>query len=87
MRKLVTKAALAAGIAVAALPLGVASAGATPAAPEPAQQVGTAGMKFYDDYWTLKSCKTVGNWGLKKGKWSVYECQFSGWDWDLYYDK
>ncbi|MFK0244638.1 hypothetical protein ACIQUM_08065 [Amycolatopsis azurea] len=87
MRKAISRAALATGIAVAALPLGMASANAAPAAAEPAQQVGTAGMKFYDDYWTLKSCKTVGKWGLKIGKWSVYECQFSGWDWDLYYDK
>jgi hypothetical protein len=43
-------------------------------------------MKFYDDYWTLNECVTVGDWGLDHGKWTVYDCQFSGWDYDLYYD-
>jgi hypothetical protein len=46
----------------------------------------TPEMKFYDDYWTLEECTTVGNWGLDYGKWTVYDCQFSGWDYDLYYD-
>lgn len=72
-------AGLAAGPAQATTP-----SQSTPAATS--SGVTPSGMKFYDDYWTLKSCKTVGQWGLDTGKWTVYTCQSSPWDWDLYYD-
>jgi hypothetical protein len=76
-KKLIGKAAaVTAGAAIAAVTFGVA----------PASAEGQSGMKFYDDYWTLAECLTVGDWGLDHGKWTVYDCQFSGWDYDLYYD-
>ncbi|MFI7672328.1 hypothetical protein [Actinophytocola sp. NPDC049390] len=78
-KKLIAKAAsVTAGAAIAAVSFGIA-----PASAAPAEQ---SGMKFYDDYWTLDECVTVGDWGLDHGKWTVYDCQFSGWDYDLYYD-
>lgn len=73
-------AAVAGGVALALGVLGVAPA-VTTASAEPVPE-----MKFYDDYWTLQECVTVGEWGLSHGKWTVYDCQESPWDWDLYYD-
>lgn len=46
---------------------------------------GDGHMKFYDDYWTLAECRKVGEQGRAQGKWSFYTCQYSGWDYDLYY--
>jgi hypothetical protein len=86
-------AALTAGAAIAAIPFTTASAGAAtaqPAQPATSQQQqtgpGAQEMKFYDDYWTLSECKSVGQWGLDNGKWTVYDCQESPVDYDLYYD-
>jgi len=65
----------------------VSGAGAANAAtPAPSPQVKTNGMTFYDDFWTLDGCKTAGEWGLDEGKWTLYDCQESPWDWDLYVD-
>ncbi len=75
-KKLIAKAAsVTAGAAIAAVSFGI-----TPASAEASE------MKFYDDFWTLEGCVTVGEWGLDHGKWTLYDCQFSGWDYDLYYD-
>jgi hypothetical protein len=77
-------AAVATGVAIAAVSFGAAPASATTGTAQTPPTV--AEMKFYDDYWTLEECTTVGDWGLNVGKWTVYDCQFSGWDYDLYYD-
>ena len=87
-----TKAAvLAASVAVAGITLSTSPASAAgDAQPSNAQssnsRVGTTGMEFYDDFWTKDECTTVGDWGLDHGKWTVYDCQESLWDWDLYVD-
>lgn len=81
-------AVMAAGAAVMSLGLATSPAHATsPATPDvTSSEVTPSGMKFYDDFWTKKECMTVGNWGLDHGKWTVFDCQASLWDWDLYYD-
>lgn len=82
MRTFLAKSArVAAALAVTVGVLGTTAASASAAVPaKPAE------MKFYDDYWTLEECKEVGEWGKANGRWTIYVCQFSGWDYDLYYD-
>lgn len=79
-------ATLVAGAAIAAAFFSASPASATTAAREAGAPIVANGMKFYDDYWTLQACKDVGEWGKSAGKWKVYVCQASPWDWDLYYD-
>ncbi|MEU7577956.1 hypothetical protein AB0B50_10175 [Streptomyces sp. NPDC041068] len=95
-KRLATVAGVLAGVAMVAVPLTATTASAATASETMASETMASsespapraqGMKFYDDYWTLKECKAVGKWGLNHGKWSVYYCQEDVWDWDLYYDK
>ncbi|MEV6249293.1 hypothetical protein AB0M38_24240 [Streptomyces sp. NPDC051742] len=69
-----------AALAAAAGLLGAVAPVASAAPARPAE------MKFYDDYWTVEECRQVGEWGKNNGRWTVYVCQWSGWDYDLYYD-
>ncbi|MFE0106975.1 hypothetical protein [Streptomyces sp. NPDC059009] len=75
-----------AGAAMVAVPLTATSASAAPSGSTGSGHSKVQGMTFYDDYWTLNECKTVGDWGLSHGKWTVYDCQESPWDFDLYVD-
>ena len=78
---------LAASVAAAGLTLTAAPAYAADAVQQPSTTpIHTSGMTFYDDFWTLSECRTVGEWGLDHDKWTVYDCQESPWDWDLYVD-
>ncbi|MEV0318794.1 hypothetical protein ACIBKX_20180 [Streptomyces sp. NPDC050658] len=92
-RKTLAKVAgVVAGAAMVAVPITTTTASAAPSPEASAStsvrtQAEAKGMKFYDDYWTKKSCVKVGKWGLKKGKWTIYTCSWEGWDWNLYYDK
>ncbi|MFF3329749.1 hypothetical protein ACFYWX_09305 [Streptomyces sp. NPDC002888] len=81
VRALVVKSAGA--VAALAAAAGLLGAAAPPASAAP---VRPAEMKFYDDYWTEAECRQVGEWGKANGRWTIYVCQFSGWDYDLYYD-
>lgn len=69
---------------------GATSAGAVntdePQQPAKPAKVGAQGMTFYDDYWTHGDCMAAGQWGADAGKWTIWYCQASPWDYDLYYD-
>lgn len=81
VRALVARSAgVMAALAAAAGLLGAAAPSASAVSVRPAE------MKFYDDYWTLEECRQVGEWGKANGRWTIYVCQWSGWDYDLYYD-
>ncbi|WP_216216225.1 hypothetical protein [Amycolatopsis aidingensis] len=82
---LVRKAAVGLGLAFTAMTVAALPANAATTA-QPDGQATINGMKFYDDYWTLSECRSVGEWGLDAGKWSVYYCQEDILDWNLYYD-
>lgn len=82
-RTLAKIAGVLAGASMVVVPLTATAATAAPVS----GQVQAKGMEFYDDFWTYKECKTVGKWGLEHGKWTVYDCQESPIDWDLYVDK
>lgn len=97
MRKLMTRGALAAALALGGLG-GLAIAGtasADPAhvtartgqearTPERMPTVVPPGYEFYDDYWSNSGCREAGLSGVSQGNWKAWHCEESAIDWNLW---